>query len=226
MHVFFRRDGRQALVGYDASSVALVDLASRRQVEAYSRDDGSTFGGSSVQFYGGSRFSMSADGRRLALPAGGDTIAFLDTAGDAGLPAPDGAAQVAAPADGPVAVLSVESSGEVTAQRSPGGPPVVVVPASPTADVGSQLKLSPDGRHIAFVNGQQPDTVVVADTTRPESPATRLTSGGGEVTALAFDPGGGRLLASADASTVTVWSVDGTLRARVPLKDGMRASRG
>ena len=222
--VFFRPDGRQALVGYNPF-VALVDLASRRQVTAYSRDDGS-YSSPPGQFYGGSQFSMSADGRRIALPAGGDTVAFLDTAGEASLPASEGAmqAQVAAPADGPVVVLSVTSSGEVTAQRSLGGAPVVVVPASPTLAGGSQQKLSPDGRHAALLDEQQPDTVVVADITRPESPATRLTSGGGDVAALAFDPAGGRLLAAADASAVTVWSVDGTLRARVPLKDGMRAS--
>jgi WD40 repeat protein len=221
--VFFMPDGRQALVGYPPS-VALVELASRRQVTVYSRDDGS-YSSPPGPFYGGSQFSMSADGRRIALPAGGDTVAFLDTAGEASLPAAEGAAQVAAPADGPVVVLSVASSGEVTAQRSSGGAPVVVVPASPTpVDSSSQQRLSPDGRHVALLSGQQPDTVVVADITRPEGPATRLTSGGGDVAALAFDPAGGRLLAAADGSAVTVWSVDGTRHARVALKDGMRAS--
>jgi WD40 repeat protein len=87
-----------------------------------------------------------------------------------------------------------------------------------------QTALSPDGQRAA-AQGEQSDTVVLADLTVPGKPTTRLTNGDGAVSALSFDPVDGQLLATAGTSAITIWALDDeSIKARVPLKDGMRAA--
>ena len=71
----------------------------------------------------------------------------------------------------------------------------------------------------------QSDEVFLTEVGKPGMPPLPLAGHGGTMTAMAFDPADGRLLVTAGMSALTVWSTDdGSMKARVPLREGMRVA--
>jgi WD40 repeat protein len=123
-------------------------------------------------------------------------------------------------------LVGVDASGGVVAQGGGLGTDLVAVTQGSTAAAGTDVHpvLSPDGGHVA-TRGERPDEIVLAAVGAATGLARRLSAGGGTLTAQAFDPAGGRLLAAVDASAMTVWRVhDGSVAARVPVPAGVRVS--
>jgi hypothetical protein len=96
----------------DERTVVLVEMASRRRVGMYQRADGSVVGGPAESY--GNRFSLSPDGRRIAVPAGGSALALvaIEAAGDVPMAGGEGRVAVA-PGE---RLVGVDASGGVVAQ--------------------------------------------------------------------------------------------------------------
>jgi WD40 repeat protein len=149
------------------------------------------------------------------FPDGGNVLALIET-DEAGDVVTEAKQIAVAPGD---RLVSLGASGEVTVLQSmPGGQVSVASPASPgKAGADPKAVLSSNGQRIAML-GEQPDEVIVTNPLEAGSPGLEL-KGDRAVIALAFDSAGGRFLATADASAITVRPVDGgaTPARRIPL---------
>jgi WD40 repeat protein len=218
--VSFTPDSRWAVVG-TATTATLIDMSTSKPVRSFEHDSGNPF--DAGDSYAGPPLSLSPDGRRLAFLAGGGTLALLGIDGS-GDPAAT-AKQIAVASGTPDRLVTADATGAVRSLLADAGDVQTLVPPS-VSEPGREVlsALAPDGRHFAVRDEQQPGQVVLTDLGRLDRPVTRLGPDDGTVTALTFDASEGGLLASADASTVTVRSVDtGAVHGQVRL-DGLVAT--